>query len=69
MGMNLEIKRPVVVGDTIEVVVEVTEARPSSKPGRGVVTATNTVYNQRGEIVMVFTPVRLIRGADFEATE
>ncbi|HXY93986.1 MAG TPA: MaoC family dehydratase N-terminal domain-containing protein [Acidimicrobiia bacterium] len=66
MGMNLEARRPVVVGDTIEVVVEVTEARPSSTPGRGVVTATNTVYNQRGEVVMVFTPVRLIRGADFE---
>jgi acyl dehydratase len=68
MGMNLEVKRPVVVGDTIEVVVEVTESRPSSKPGRGVVTATNTVYNQRGEVVMVFTPVRLIRGADFDSS-
>jgi len=69
MGMELEVLRPVVVGDTIEVVVEITEARPSSKPGRGVVTATNTVYNQRGEVVMVFKPVRLIRGADFEPTE
>jgi acyl dehydratase len=69
MGMELSVQRPVFVGDTIEVVVEVTESRASSKPGRGVVVATNTVYNQRGEAVLVFTPIRLIRGADFEAAE
>ena len=66
MGMELDVKRPVFVGDTIEVVVEITESRASSTPGRGVVHATNTVYNQRAEVVMVFKPVRLIRGADFE---
>jgi acyl dehydratase len=65
--MELDVRAPVFVGDTIEVVVEVTESRQSSKPGRGVVTARNTVRNQRGEVVMVFTPVRLIRGRDFEA--
>lgn len=64
MHMELDIKAPVFVGDTIAVVVEVTAARASSK-GRGVVHATNTVVNQRGETVMVFTPVRLIRGRDF----
>jgi acyl dehydratase len=69
MGMELSVQRPVFVGDTIEVVVEVTESRASSKAGRGVVVATNTVYNQRGEAVLVFTPIRLIRGADFEAAE
>jgi len=68
MGMQLDVQRPVFVGDTIEVVVEVTESRASSRPGRGVVRATNTVYNQHGEVVMVFSPVRLIRGADFEAS-
>ena len=67
MHMELDVRAPVFVGDTIEVVVEVTEARPSSRPGRGVVTARNTVVNQRGEVVMVFTPVRLIRGRDFDA--
>src|SRR5579871_5045407 len=36
MHMELDVRRPVVVGDTVEVVVEVTESRPSSKPGRGV---------------------------------
>src|SRR5579864_9821630 len=53
MHMELDVRRPVVVGDTIEVVVEVTESRPSSKPGRGVVAARNTVFNQRGEDVLV----------------
>jgi acyl dehydratase len=66
MHMELDVRRPVVVGDTIEVVVEVTESRPSSKPGRGVVAARNTVFNQRGEDVLVYTPVRLIRGRDYE---
>ena len=65
MHMELDVRAPVFVGDTITVVVEVTEARPSSRGGRGVVTARNTVYNQRGDPVLVFTPVRLIRGRDF----
>jgi acyl dehydratase len=45
--------------------VEITESRPSSKPGRGVVASRNTIYNQRDEDVLVYTPVRLIRGKDF----
>jgi acyl dehydratase len=65
MHMELDVRGPVIVGDTLEVVVEVTDARPSSKAGRGVVTARNTVFNQRGEDVLVYTPVRLIRGRDY----
>ena len=65
MHMELDVRWPVVVGDTIEVVVEVTESRPSSKPGRGVVASRNTVFNQHGDEVLVYTPVRLIRGRDF----
>jgi len=65
MHMELWVKRPVYVGDTLLAICTVTESRPSSKPGRGVVTATVSVRNQRDEEVLVFTPVRLIRGADF----
>jgi acyl dehydratase len=65
MHMELDVRGPVFVGDTVEVVVEVTDARPSSKPGRGVVTTRNTVFNQRGEDVLLYTPVRLIRGRDY----
>lgn len=61
LGMTLEIHRPVVAGDTIHVVAEVTEARPTSKPGRGILTTRNEVYNQRGEKVMTYTPTRMIK--------
>jgi acyl dehydratase len=63
MHMELDVKRPVYVGDTIHAVVTTTEARPaSSGPERGVVTATVSVRNQRDEEVLVYHPVRLIRG-------
>lgn len=61
MGMELRMEGPVLAGDTIHVEVEVTEARASSKPGRGVVTTRNEVVNQRGETVMVYTPTRLVK--------
>jgi acyl dehydratase len=65
LQMELEVRRPVYVGDTIHVVVEVTEARGASSGGRGIVTTRNTVLNQHGAVVLVYTPVRLIRGRDF----
>ncbi|WP_433472319.1 MaoC family dehydratase [Spirillospora sp. CA-142024] len=65
MHMEFSVKRPTYVGDTLHVVVEITGSRPSSKPGRGVVSSRCGVINQRGEEVAVFTPVRLIRGRDF----
>ncbi|MGV0793185.1 FAS1-like dehydratase domain-containing protein [Mycolicibacterium sp. XJ1819] len=68
MHMELTVKRPVYVGDTLHAVVTTTESRASSKPGRGVVTAHVSVRNQRDDEVLVFTPVRLIRGADFDET-
>ncbi|HMM77734.1 MAG TPA: MaoC family dehydratase N-terminal domain-containing protein [Gammaproteobacteria bacterium] len=61
LGCNLEIKAPVYVGDTIEVWVEVTAARMTSRGDRGVVTTRNEVRNQRGELVLVYTPSRMIR--------
>jgi acyl dehydratase len=65
MHMEFSVKGPTYVGDTLHVVVETTDSRPSSKPGRGVVSTRCRVINQRGEEVAVFTPVRLIRGRDF----
>ena len=67
MSMDLTIKRPAYVGDTIHVVVEVTEARPASTGQRGVVTTRNSVRNQDGEDVLIYTPVRLIRGRGYQA--
>ena len=65
MHMELDVKKPVYVGDTIEVVVEITESRASSRKGTGIVTALNTVFNQHGDVVLTYTPIRMIRGRDF----
>src|SRR5262249_54091996 len=62
MGMQLDVRKPVYTGDTIHAVVEVTECRPASSGGRGVVTTRIGVRNQNDEEVLVYTPVRLIRG-------
>ncbi|MGO9188086.1 MAG: MaoC family dehydratase N-terminal domain-containing protein [Streptosporangiaceae bacterium] len=67
MSMDLSIKQPAYVGDTIHVVVEVTQARAASTGQRGVVTTRNSVRNQRGEDVLIYTPVRLIRGRGYQA--
>ena len=61
---DLDIKGPVYIGDTLTVVVEVTESRSTSKPGRGLVTTRNTVVNQHDEVVMVYHPVRLTKGKE-----
>lgn len=66
LHMDFDIKAPVYVGDTIGVIVEVTEQRPTSKGDRGLITTRNEVINQRGDVVLVYTPVRLTRGADPE---
>jgi acyl dehydratase len=60
--MELDVRAPVYVGNTLEVVVEVTESRAASKGGRGIVTSRNSVRNQDDEEVLVYTPVRLLRG-------
>lgn len=61
LGGGIEVKAPVLVGDTLEVWVEVTAAKMTSRGDRGVVTTRNEVRNQRGELVMVFTPSRMIK--------
>ena len=63
LSSDLTIHAPVYTGDTITVVVEVTEQRPTSKGGRGVVTTRNRVVNQDGVVVMTYTPARLTRAA------
>lgn len=52
---------PTRFGDTIHVVLTIEECRPTSKPGRGVVTMTREVVNQRDETVMVSTWKLLVR--------
>jgi acyl dehydratase len=60
---DMDIKGHVLAGDTIHVEIEVMESRASSK-GRGLVRTANLVKNQRGEVVMTYNPLRLMRGRD-----
>jgi acyl dehydratase len=63
---DVDVKGPAFVGDTITVIVEVTAARAASSGHRGVVTTRNTVVKRGGGTVLVYDPVRLIRGKDQE---
>jgi acyl dehydratase len=58
---TLEVRGPTVVGDTIRVEVEVTEARLTSKGDRGLVRFANRVVNQRGETVLEYNPLRMLK--------
>lgn len=59
-GMRLY--RPVKVGDTVSVEIEVCEVRPTRSRNAGIVRCRQVVKNQRGETVMDYTVDRLIRG-------
>ncbi|MGE8321287.1 MAG: MaoC family dehydratase [Comamonas sp.] len=62
LELHQKILAPVLVGDTIWAVVEVTGVRPTSKGNRAVVTSQIQVFNQRSEPVMEYTAVRLLAG-------
>ncbi len=64
LNMELNVEGPVLAGDTIHVECEVTESRPTSKGNRGLVRTLNKVVNQRGEVVITYSPLRLMKGRD-----
>ncbi|MGE0291127.1 MAG: MaoC/PaaZ C-terminal domain-containing protein [Hyphomonadaceae bacterium] len=51
---NMRMQRPVLIGDTVRVRVDVTERSPTKDPKRGIQVWLYTVLNQRGETVMSF---------------
>ena len=61
LNATLDIKGPTVVGDTVHVESEVTEARLTSKGDRGLVRFANKVVNQRGEAVLEYNPLRMLK--------
>ena len=61
LNATLDIKAPTLVGDTIHVECEVTEHRLTSKGDRGLVRFANKVINQRGETVLEYNPLRLLK--------
>lgn len=61
LNCTLDVKGPTVVGDTIHVEAEVVEHRLTAKGDRGLVRFANKVVNQRGESVLEYNPLRLLK--------
>ncbi len=61
LSATLDVKGPTLVGDTIHVEAEVLEHRLTSKGDRGLVRFANKVVNQRGESVLEYNPLRLLK--------
>jgi acyl dehydratase len=61
LNATLDVKAPTVVGDTIHVESEVIEHRLASSGERGLVRFANKVINQRGEVVLEYNPLRLLK--------
>ena len=64
LNATLDIKGPTFVGDTIHVECRVSELRETSKGNRGLVRTDNQVVNQRGETVLAYNPLRMMKGRD-----
>jgi acyl dehydratase len=61
LGAQLDIKAPTRIGDTIHVEAEVVEARLTSKGDRGLVRTSNIVVNQKGDTVLAYNPLRMLK--------
>jgi acyl dehydratase len=66
LNATLDVKGPTFVGDTIHVECKVTEVRETSKGNRGLVRTENKVINQKGEIVLFYNPLRMMKGSKGE---
>ena len=61
LHLELDTKAATVVGDTIYVHCEVIESRLTSSADRGLVRTQNTVKNAKGETLLVYRPLRLMK--------
>lgn len=61
LNCTLDVKGPTVVGDTLYVECEVTEARLTSKGDRGLVRFANKVLKQDGTVVLEYNPLRMLK--------
>ena len=64
LNATLDVKGPTFIGDTIHVEVRVSEVRATSKGNRGLVRTENQVINHRGETVLAYNPLRMMKGRD-----
>lgn len=68
LNMELDVKAPTFVGDTIHVECEVIECTESKKrPGLGLVRTRNQIVKQDGTVVIVYTPLRMVKGKNYKA--
>jgi acyl dehydratase len=61
LGVELDILKPVFIGDTLTVDIEVSAIRETQKPDIGIVTFRHQVKNQAGDVVMVYKVKRMMR--------
>lgn len=62
LNCEIDIKGPSFAGDTIHVEGEVTEIKPAKKGNRALVRTENKVFNQKGDVVLTYNPLRMMRG-------
>lgn len=62
LGCDMNIAGPTFVGDTVHVEGQVTEIKETSKGNRALVRTENKVVKQTGEVVMTYTPLRMMKG-------
>lgn len=61
LELDLKILKPSTIGDTIHVELEITEARATSKPEKGLLRTKCNIVNQNDEIVAVYNILRLVK--------
>ena len=61
LGVEINVLKPVFIGDTVTVAIEVSAKRESKKTDRGIVTFLHRVKNQDNEVVMEYKMKRMIR--------
>ena len=61
LGVEIDILKPVFVGDTLSVQIEVTHRRETKKSDRGIVTFLHTVWNQNNVQVMAYRVKRMMK--------
>jgi acyl dehydratase len=58
---NMQIPKPVFIGDTIQAKGSVLEKKETSKQDRGLVTTRYEIFNQNNDLVMAYDLIFLIR--------
>jgi acyl dehydratase len=61
LEVALKVLKPVFIGDTLSVEIEIVDKRETSKADRGIVTYRQRVKNQNDQLVLEYTIKRMIR--------